>query len=423
MCCNARNLIAAWDHAQEIASSKPCNQDHSGRSTVKSSRIGDWMSAIAEEHTMNKTSRFGPVNVSLLHAVFPAYSTLEARANAPDTHLEAYSLNEVNWVKLGPAAGCVGHWKPFAILAAIVVRELEAGNSVTVCCVYAAFREIVASFLQFVCDWKFGRNSSSAASNGPATVEVSTNKKPHPEVRVTCLTAKQIKGNTADVVISFFTKRNADEFDYQAQSKDVGKWTICLTRAKKKNIVIFESWPSRWNHKDHIQRLMLFFYNHQWKKEDSRVHVSAFQERWTQDGEIHESIKDGTPACNCDSFAKYWMENYATLGTWKDDENGNYMEPGTLFSSKHQMEQLNQESMQTDNKWYPTWTPVDRVPSNLWRKPVEECLYLVHLTGSCDGWSRAVDTARDESDESEDSDDDSEPPVVAQTGRLSAPVL
>ena len=140
MCCNARNLIAAWDHAQEIASSKPRNQDHSGSSTVKSSEIAERMSLIAIEHTMRKTSRFAPPSVSALHAVFPAYSTLEARDNAPDTCLEAYSLNEVQWIKLGPAAGCVGHWKPFAILAAVVVRKLQAGNTVTVCCVYAAFR-------------------------------------------------------------------------------------------------------------------------------------------------------------------------------------------------------------------------------------------------------------------------------------------
>ena len=115
-----------------------------------------------------KTSRFGNVIVDLLHAMFSDYANLQARHDAPRTTLEAYNVPEVQWEPLGHAAGGLGKWKVFAVIGAVVVRELRAKRSVIVNCIYAAFREIVASFLTHVVEIKFGKE---------AKIEVATNKK------------------------------------------------------------------------------------------------------------------------------------------------------------------------------------------------------------------------------------------------------
>ena len=180
MTCGGRNLLTAWDQAQEIATSRPANQGHRGDETVRSSKLAEWMSGIAVEHKMQKTSRFGNVIVDLLHAMFSDYANLQARHDAPRTTLEAYNVPEVQWEPLGHAAGGLGNWKVFAVIGAVVVRELRAKRSVIVTCIYAAFREIVASFLTHVVEIKFGQETSSAASNGPVKIEVAKNKKRGP---------------------------------------------------------------------------------------------------------------------------------------------------------------------------------------------------------------------------------------------------
>ena len=151
--------------------------------------------------------------------MFSDYANLQARHDAPRTTLEAYNVPEVQWEPLGHAAGGLGKWKVFAVIGAVVVRELRAKRSVIVNCIYAAFREIVASFLTHVVEIKFGQETSSAASNGPVKIEVARNKKKG--AQVTVLIAKQVRGSTADVVLSVFTERSAEEPEYLAQSKDV----------------------------------------------------------------------------------------------------------------------------------------------------------------------------------------------------------
>ena len=186
--------------------------------------------------------------------------------------------------------------------------------------------------------------------------------------------------------------------------------------------MIYESWPSRWKQQDHIQDLIKFFHGHERRSNDaaSGIYAHAFNAHGDPDEEMYVYVKGISEAgdCNCDDLAWHWMQSEAPKGKWKDNENGNGLEPSTMFSNKCHMTQLGKEFMQTNLEWTPEWPAPESVRSDLCRRPIQDCVYIAHLTGTYEGWTQAFETTRDESDDSAEEGGDSNPSRCRARGRL-----
>ena len=174
--------------------------------------------------------------------------------------------------------------------------------------------------------------------------------------------------------------------------------------------MIYESWPSRWTQEDHIQKLITFFHQHEkGNDETSGIYAHKFNSSYDPNEEMYVYVKGVSEAgdCNCDGLAWHWMKNEAPKGKWKDNENGNGLEPTKMSSNKHNMLQLEAESMSNDAEWIPDWPQPETVQSDLCNRPIRDCVYIAHLSGTNAGWTQACETCMDESDDSEEEGDDS----------------
>ena len=395
------NTITAWDKAQRLMHVKNIQHTRSTYEPTMQQNTGDWFHSVAEKYELICTSRFGTLGVRLLqHLHREPYKNLSAREDAPDTVIDAIFFDKVDWELLAPVAGGIGHWRVFGEIAHVVRKYcIEKDECLTICCVYAAFREFVCGFLQCMFP-KLG---------------VTTKKPTDGEAKCLVLTARQVRGSSANNVLALLFRRQPSDTNFVAQSHDLGKLAVLLSRMRRRLIVMTEYWQDREHHNDGIHRISEHLY--------SRRHSPGYS---------FTSVKTNDQAVPRDrtfSSAHAWMVDggYKTIRINFSDEDDRPVSMGDYFTSTSLLSELENGNLARWQQYGgnmaepPRYTAVSRVNKNAAWRPLSENVVAVILIGyRHQGGKQNVN---EEDYEQEDDDEEApDPPCLSGVAPEQSPV-
>jgi len=295
-----------------------------------------------------------------------------------------------------------------------VQARLDAGASVLVQCIYAAFRDLLALFLQtvrgiavttkqsvdgkvssFVFDQFSAKNQTPKCCSNAKVLLFFQPINFDPEKKLPCqvavLTARQARGSQCHTVVACLFRRYDFDKDFVAHARDPGKVAVMISRATHELILFHE----RTRDDDFIGRLQNFLWHSRWTRGYSYETLNVDeQHQWTPD----------------EHAAWQWQEDEPWKAALSDSDSDEDLHFAEIFSdpAMRTLCELREHERQVRRATLPRYRPSSDVPADLW-------YHVQHLV-----FAKAVKAEQFDNEDSEEADEAADVKISAV---ISLPML